>query len=188
VLEVHGAGPHAELELLLLGGELDLQPPRLEQVAHAQPDLVEVEGLRDEVGGALAQGPALGLRRDVGGEDEHRHADRPGVLGPDDPEDREAVEPGHHEVEEQDVRPRGAEQVGDLRGVARRRDVGVAPALEQLGEQAHVRRLVVDNEHARLFGGGGGGRHGLDLCVAPVRGRGRCSFNCHVHTPPRARL
>ena len=149
VLELPRALRDALVQEVVVASQLDAEVAGLQEVAHAQQHLGHVDRLRQEVARAERQRAALGVRRDVGRQHEHRHPVR--LLGEerDVLEDLGAAAPRHVPVEQQ--------QVGRLLGAAldhRQGSVivstaGVAGAREDGLQEQGIRLLVVDHEDPR---------------------------------------
>ena len=85
--------------------ELEVEPPRVEQVLDPQEDFEPVERLGQEVFRAGGQGALPGLERHVRGQHEHREID---VLGNGERlDDGHPVEVRHHEIEQDEIRLEG---------------------------------------------------------------------------------
>ena len=122
-----------------------------EERADAREELVAVERLRDEVVRAgLDRSPLLGsfARR------EHDHRQNCGLLPRTQlPADGVAVEPGHHHVEQHEVRGSRESELEGAVAVHRRDDV-VAVRLEHGLEESHVLGNVVDDEDSGVVAHG----------------------------------
>ena len=148
-------------ELLDLAGQLHalLQPP---------DDDVELDevvlALRDVVGRAALHG----LDGDVGRPLRRDHDD--GEVGLEELEPAERLhppDPGHHDVEEDDVRAAGVEPVEGVLARVEHLDLVVLGLVEPVGEEAGVVPVVVDDEDAG--GHGRGGRDAGRIGRAPAR-------------------
>jgi hypothetical protein len=100
LLQLGGAHRDALFELQLGLSLPELQAPDLQEVAHAEADLVLVERLGQEVPRAARERHALDLVGRVAGEDEDGQRDRGRDLLVELLHDREAVGLGHVEVEQ----------------------------------------------------------------------------------------
>jgi hypothetical protein len=111
--------------------------------ADARDQLAGGEGLDDVVVGAeLQAGDAVGLLAARGEQDDR---DARALLLAHPAHDLQPVDPGHHQVEHDEVRPAARE--GVERRVAVRDDLGVvAGALEVARDDLADRRLVVDHQ------------------------------------------
>ena len=117
----------------------------------AQLELVEIQGLLDEIVGAPPHRPDRRLDRAVGGH--HQHAG-PRVALPRSGQHRDAVGPRQSQVGEDHVVGIDARVANPLHGgVARRQILDVAPGLAQREDDAAPQRVVVlDDEDARVAG------------------------------------
>ena len=154
---------HLELGVLELGRPLlrraragdrcalqfDPQVARLQQVADAQQHLGDVDRLGQEIACAERERAALGVRRDVGREHEHRHPVRLVGQEGDVLEDLGAVAARHVPVEQQQVGRILAAAADDRERVGQDLDGAIARALEDRLQEQGVRLLVVDHEDPR---------------------------------------
>ncbi len=141
------------LEGLAVQAQLHVQGAGVEQVGHAGEHLLVVEGLEDEVLGDAPQRRPFALAADVGGEHENREV----VVGVDQRRqplhDREAVQDGHVEVEQDQVGPDLCVERLDPGGVGGGVNLSIAGQLEQLFEHPHVAGFVVDDQDSVNAGG-----------------------------------
>ena len=137
-----------QLEPLLFALELRVELPGDEQVANPQQRFDAVERLGEEIARPHRQRALLHRRRVVGGDDQHRQVALDGEQRPQRLHHLEAVEVGHVQVEDDQVRPRDRHLPIDLARVGEGGDVAAAGG-EQRIEHAHVGRLVVDDEDSR---------------------------------------
>ena len=146
--ELFGVHQRAELGELLAAQLVALAAldPR-EQVAHERRQLQRVERLRDVVDAPDVEPPRPVPELRPCGEEDDRDLARALVLEEllGDPP---AVEPRHHHVEEDDVRPPLARLVEPARAVGRLEHLH-ALGLEVDPAEEPDRRLVVDHEHPR---------------------------------------
>ncbi len=149
-LEVARALPHLRLEDLVLALHLEVQEARLEQRADPQHHLVGVERLGDEVFRPAQERLLPRLRRQVARHHQHREEGALGNLA-QAVEHLEAVHVRHVEVEQDQVGARVDVELHHLARVARALDPPEPLALEQAPQHEHVRRLVVDDQDARLL-------------------------------------
>src|SRR5215210_4695894 len=151
--ELDGLAVHGRLAAMQVEGQPRPQDEALpgdpvadaaEDPVDARPQLRVVVGLRDVVLGDLLE--EIGLR--VAGVDRRKDDDR--QVGPalDLARQGEAVHPRHHHVDDQEVRPAGAEPAKRLIAVARGRRL-VAVTAELIGQEHEKVRVVVDDEDPR---------------------------------------
>ncbi len=150
LLEFLRAEADQGLEFAVVRGELPLQEPGLEQVVDPQEDLDAVEGLRDEVTGAQQEGPLADGGIAVAGDDEDRKELSGWRQRPDVFEHLEAVDPRHVEVEHEEVGQFGRQPAKGLTRVGRARGASVASRREQSRQERQVRRLIVNDQDARV--------------------------------------
>ena len=155
LLGITRALPHAGLEVVVLLLQLQVEPARVEHVADPQQHLFGVEGLREEVVRPAGQCLALGVLRDVGREDEHGQVRTRRDQHPEKLQDPEPVEPGHVQVEQDEVRLVAGQDLGDRAGVGDRLEPPVAAPGQDPLEQPNVRLLVVDDQDPRIEEGAG---------------------------------
>src|SRR5262245_7085977 len=133
----------ALLEARAERGVLALEPGVLEGAADRDQDLLERQGLLDEVVGAQARGLHRGLDRAVARDHDH---DRLGARALDLGQGLEAVHPAHPDVEEGDVGELVSEEPERVGAAADRGDA-IAFVLEHVAEGRPDGRLVVDYEY-----------------------------------------
>ncbi len=115
-----------------------------QDVAEARKKLVGIDGLGEKVGGAGFESGELGWGVSGGGENEHRRMAKGRVFA--DPfEDLQAIDLGHHDVEQDGVGLLATEEVHGLSGVGGGDEILIAGALEILADYLDVDRLVVDD-------------------------------------------
>ena len=136
--------------------------------AHARHQLLNLEGLADAIdaAGGKRRNPAV----DVGQgrhEDDRDIAIVVAVLQA--AAGLEAVDIGHHDVEQDQVRTGKSDPVERLEPAKRHQDL-VAVVFEMVDQDAEIGRVVVDDENAR----GEGLRHGFD-------GTGHAACPCSAH-------
>ena len=139
--------------------QLAVQRAGLQQVTDAQHDLDRVERLGPDVAGTQLQGALLDGRVPVARDDEHRQLPDGGQQVLHQLEQGEAVEPGHVQVEDEQVGLVLAQQPHHLERIDGGVDARVAAAVEQARQQRQVLALVVDDEDARCRDGRLGGRN-----------------------------
>ncbi len=167
VLELARALEHALVQEVVGALELDAQVARLQEVAHAQQDLRDVDRLREEITRSERQRAALRLGGDVGRQHEHRNPVRLLRQERDLLEDLRTAPSRHVPVEQQQI-GRLLRAVGDdCERVGHRRDVGVAGAREHRLQEQGVRLLVVDHEDPRRV------KQLVVHCSHPRNGRNR---------------
>gem|GEM_PF-2339635 len=108
-----------------------------------------IDGLLQEIVGALANGLDRGVDRSAPGEDDHGHV---AELLANRAEQPQPVHAGHHQVGDHQIGlplQRAPERLRAVRGLLHR----VPPAAEELGQRLPRVRLVVSDENSR-------GRHG----------------------------
>jgi hypothetical protein len=152
-LKLGGAVADALLQQLVVPVKFQVQPSGLQQVADAQQHLGGVEGLDQEIGGPIGQGPLLGLGRDVGGQHQDRQEGPGGNHLAELGHDREPVQVGHGQVKQDQVRVVLGVQGQHLTGVGGGDVVGVAGVVQDAFEQQHIGRFVVHDEDADLAWG-----------------------------------
>ncbi len=161
-LEVPDAGHALRVrEARLARGEPALQPGRPQQEADALGQQAGIQALLREVGraGRVRARDRLDVVATRQHEDRHRPA---GGVCTDRATGGEAVEHGHHHVQQHAVGARRLEDADRIRAVFRR-EHGVARARER-GFHDHPRqRIVVGDEHR-----GGGRRHRAGPAAAPA--------------------
>src|SRR5581483_5876452 len=156
-----GMAPHQRPELPDLlepraeRGDLLGEPPRGQRALGEQQRLVEVEGLGQVVVGAVLHGGDRGLHGAVRGHDHHL---RVGPLVPHLLEERQAVDAGHADVEQDQVEgPR--RHLPERRGAVLDRGDLIARATEALLQDPAQAVLVVgDEDLAGRAGGAQGAR------------------------------
>ncbi len=143
---------HALLELGVLFPQLRMEEARADQIADAQPDLGGAQRLRQEVRGAEGQRPPPRIRRGIAGGHENRDVIPLREPVPEVFQELEPVEPGHHQVEEHQVRPDLVEQRGRFAGVGVL-DQGPVPfRLQHVVQEPEIRWLVVHQQDAGVAG------------------------------------
>ena len=183
--------PDGLLQPHVLVLKLTMQAPSLQQVSDPEEHLDGVEGLDHEVLGAHRQRPAPGLGRDVRGEDQDRGVRPFGDEVPELLQHGESVRVGHEQIQKEQI---GLELLVQRHGparVGRARDIRVAVLLEQALQEAHVGRLVIDDQepgplegflrhrpptpHSPASGPGRGGTRGRRW-ASPGRRASTCSI------------
>src|SRR5439155_504046 len=125
---------------------LALEARQVERARHQRAQLVVVEGLGDEVEGALAHGGDGGRHAAVGREQHDRGGGPARAQGA---EQREAVHSGHLPVRDHDI-GRALLERGEGRVAARALLALVPGAAERRGDDARHALLVVDDDDAGL--------------------------------------
>ncbi len=126
---------------------LHLRDEALGVMADPRDQLDGVRELDDVVVGAKGEGLGLRLRFLLARQHDHRHVLR-GRVRPQEPEQREPVEVGHHEVEQQDRRTHLGRTLERGRGLAAVVEIDVGLAGEHATHRLADHRLVVDEQHA----------------------------------------
>ena len=132
-------------EVLVLALKLPVQESHGEQVVDAEEQLDPVEGLRQEIARAGRERPTLALGRGVGGEQEDRQIGLRPRLPLEPLQDLHAVEVRHPQIQQDQIGPELSIACRHLARVRRAAQMGIAGALEELLQQTHHRRLVVDD-------------------------------------------
>jgi len=151
--------------------QLASRPGQLELRAGSRDQHRELDRFGDVVGGALVQSALLVLFAVERSHEYHRDVGGERVL----PQLREhgmAVHPGHHDVEQDQVRLRGQRRVAQCDRTGVRGPHVRAFPVQHLGQQGQVRRHVVDHQDQRA-GAVGGDQRAFGLRV------GR--FHCLAH-------
>ena len=144
---------------------------RRDPVGHEGEQLVEVDGLRDVLGGARGEARFPVAGHGLRGEEHHRQLPAAGQLA-DPPRGLVAVEVGHHRVHQHDVHLGVLGEEADPGRPVVGVEHGEPVQLQRAGEREDVAHVVVDDQH----GGArerGRGRGRAQRGAAQRRGRGQ---------------
>ena len=134
------------LEALVLAPELLVEEARLEQVPDAKEDLRPIERLRHEIVRAGRERAMPALERHVRGQHEDGRAGLGSGLRLQLLEHLDAVDIGHPEIQQDQIRPELRAALRHLARVRRASQHRIAGILEHLLQQAHIGPLVVDDQ------------------------------------------
>jgi hypothetical protein len=118
----------------------------LEPRADPEQQLLLVDGLGQEVGGARGESPAPGVGRIVGAQDHDGQVLIGRQTGPDLLDHVDAVAVGHVQVEQDQVGAPALQDGAYLAGIGRGHDVHVALVVEEAPQHHDVRSLVVHDQ------------------------------------------
>jgi hypothetical protein len=153
--------------------ELLVQEARLQQVLDPQQHLDGVERLGQEVLGPRGQGAPLGLGRHVGRQHHHRQVG-PLRQGPQLRHHRHAVQVGHHQVQQDQVRLKLHVHGDGLARVGQAPPAGVAALPQDALQEPEVSVLVVHDQDLGVAVGGLGDHSAVPPCsTAPTTPRNR---------------
>ena len=163
----HARQPVALLELLAQVGVLGAQPPLLERRFEHVQQLVELERLADEVGGAALDGVDGVLDGAVAGDDD---ADDARVALQGRVEHLAAVDAGQAQVRDQDVEGELLELLEGLLAGRRPRSTCEARVGEALGHDGAQGVFVVDEQQMDGFGQRGSAvSEGVNILTLTIR-------------------
>jgi len=128
-------------------GQFDMEPSGVQQVANAQPDLVPIQGLRQEVVSSKYESPVARGPLFVGSEHDYGHENHPRPQAAQQMENLEAIRLRHMKVQKDDIRPELRENLLHLPGVSQAADFGIRVG-QELRQQVDAAGFVVDNENA----------------------------------------
>ena len=153
--------------------ELEVEPPRLEQVRAAEDHLVHVERLGQEVLGPGGERPGPRRPVHVAGQEHDREVRVGGETGADRLQGGEPVEARHMHIEEHEVGLVGTDRVDGRAGIHEPRHAADPRPLDDPLQELDVQGLVVDDDDpgdggfgwrvgrfGRAFGGLRCGGHG----------------------------
>ena len=127
-------------------GVLALKPARFETRAHDVEELVELEGLGDEVRGPELDGLDRVLDRPVAGDDDGHDAR---IAGDGSVDDRSSVDTGESEVRHDHVEGKAVQRLD--RGLARGRLDYVKPGIREALRQDTPQRLLIVYKEKMAF-------------------------------------
>jgi len=136
------------LQIIVGGSQLNEQLTHAQQVANAQHDLSAIQRFDQEVIGAEQKGAVPSGTTRVASEDDYGEEAEAFTCAAESPEHLLAIDAGHVQVEEDDVRLEVPEHVLDLPRVSEGANLRHGVAQEFL-EQKDIRRLVINDQNAR---------------------------------------